>query len=110
MLAGRDEPILELDPVGFSYWLQGAIEIGGLSSFTPEQAKMVYRTLANCSSHNLFTLQALLLIQYMPPHVAFTHINRELQNSFIHDIDNSYEGDQEFFNLVHKGEKQVISS
>ncbi len=105
MLSG-DVP--ELEPVAFCYWLQGAIEIGELTSFDRTQARWVLRTLSNLKTHNVFTMQALLLIGSMPPERAFKHIHRELQQIFIHDIDNSYEGDQEFLHLVHQGKETVL--
>lgn len=100
--------IAELEPSAFCYWLQGAIEIGGLETLSRKQAGRVFRTLANMEKHNVFTLQSLLLLGSMPPEIAFVHINRELQKVFIHDIDNSYEGDQEFFHLLHQGKAEVI--
>ena len=101
---------LELEPQAFCYWLQGSIEIGELTTFDAQQARIVLRTLSNVKNHNVFTLQALLLIGSLPPHAAFVHINSQLQQMFIHDIDNSYGGDQEFLHLVHTGKEKVIDA
>lgn len=104
----RYDDIAELEPVAFCYWLQGAIEIGELTSFTQRDASLILKTLTNVSPHNLFTMQALLMLGSMPPEVAFVHINRELQQMFHHVIDNSYDGDIDFQHRVHRGEETVL--
>ena len=103
------DDIPELESVAFCYWLQGAIEIGEITTFTTEQAEKISQLLAKkaIKDHNVFTLQTLLLLRSLPPEIAFVHIHRELQQIFIHDIDNSYEGDQDFFHLVHQGKAEV---
>lgn len=105
------DDIPDLDPVAFCYWLQGAIEIGGITTFTAEQAEKICRSLERIEikNHIVFTLQSLILLRGLPPEIAFVHIRRELQQRFIHDIDNSYEGDQDFFHLVHQGKAEVLS-
>jgi hypothetical protein len=104
------DEIPDLEPVAFCYWLQGAIEIGEITTFTAEQAAIIRQALEKkaIAEHNVFTLQSLILLRTLPPEIAFVHIRRELQQIFIHDIDNSYEGDQQFFHLVHTGKAEVL--
>jgi hypothetical protein len=102
------EDALELEPQAFCYWLQGAIEIGELQSFDIVQAMQIVGTGSRIKTHTVFTLQSLMLLGTLPPPIAFVHVQRELQRIFIHDIDNNYEGDQEFLHLVHGGEEEVL--
>ena len=104
----RADEIPELETAAFCYWLQGAIEIGEMTNFTAEHAAKVFCALKRIKHHTVFTLQSLILIQTLPPEVAFFHINNELQQIFIHVIDTVYEGNQEFFSDVHQGKVEVL--
>ena len=99
-----DRPCL-ITSVQFSYWLQGAIEIGGLTDFTPKQLETIVRRIGRVTRHDEFTFAVLATIRYCAGHKdLFAVINRHLQAKFLHEIDPSYEGDQEFLLAVHRGE------
>lgn len=87
----------------FAYWLQGAIEIEGLSSLTSEQAQKVVEVAKQVEGNDPFVFFTKLMLSMQGP-AGFDAINRELQKKFIHDIDPSYEGDQEHFHAIHRGE------
>lgn len=89
--------------VDFAYWLQGAIEIDELSEFTDEQVKLIRRRLNNISQKDAFSGAVWLALAVHNKEEAFEIINKELQKKFIHDIDPSYDGDQEHFQNIHDG-------
>ena len=92
-----------MTPVEFCYWLQGAIEIGGVTSLTCEQERLILAQLMCVEPHSVFTLQTFLLLSYFPADAIFGSIKEELQKVFIHDIDPTYEGDQQYFHDLHSG-------
>src|SRR5215467_10014036 len=92
-----------MTPTEFCYWLQGAIEIGGLETVSNDQAALIHEKLLTVAPHNVFTLTVFLLLHYFPPQLIFDEIRKELQTMFIHDIDPSYEGDQQYFHDLHVG-------
>jgi hypothetical protein len=94
--------------VEFCYWLQGAIEIGGLTAFTNEQAAIVKQVLGTTTELNGFLIGIGFALQYYPPNEAFAYINRDLQATFLHEIDPTYEGDQEHLLAVHRGEEEPV--
>ncbi len=87
----------------FCYWLQGAIEIGGLNSIDMEQAKLIHKRLSLVKDVNYFTISVKAILENYPLDAGFRAIAEELQHMFKHDIDPSYEGDQDFYHAVHEG-------
>ncbi len=51
-----------------------------------------------------YAIQIWLLLVLRPIDQAFKMINDIQQSIFIHEIDPTYEGDQEYFHAVHRGE------
>ena len=97
-----------MSPAEFCYWLQGAIEIGALDSVDRQKALMIIERLRTVERHNVFTLSSLMMFVHYEPQSVFKEVRKSLQEMFIHDIDPSYEGDQEYFHDLHKGLKQSI--
>jgi hypothetical protein len=96
-----------ITPFQFSYWLQGAIEIGGLTDFTPKQLETIVRRIGELTAHDAFTFAVLASIRYCAGHKdLFSVINQHLQAKFLHEIDPTYEGDQEFLLAVHRGDAE----
>lgn len=93
----------EFSNVDFAYWVQGAIEIGEITTLSDKQVMMIRRRLNDIPKLDKFSGSVFLLLAMCTPQEAFDGINKELQKKFIHDIDPSYDGDQEFFNDVHSG-------
>jgi hypothetical protein len=87
----------------FCYWLQGAIEIGGLQAPSAEQRDAILRQLLAVWPHDVFTLSSALLLRFYALPEAFATVREELQKVFLHDIDPSYDGDQEFLQQLHEG-------
>src|SRR5262245_31808050 len=79
--------------VEFCYWLQGAIEIGELTTLTGEQAATIRHVIATAKERNGFLIGIHFALAYFPPHEAFAYINKDLQAAFLHEIDPTYEGD-----------------
>lgn len=98
-------PNLKLTPQEFCYWLQGAIEIGGMRRIDAAERREIQEKLNSLQYHVPFTFacQTTLAICGDDPR-AFTVIHDELQKMFLHEIDPTYEGDQEFLLAVHRGE------
>ena len=94
----------KLSPVEFSYWLQGAIEIGSLGSFTKEQAELMLRRAESLKKADAFIATVILLNKMFSHDKIFETINKDLQAKFIHEIDpSSYDGDQQYFQDIHDG-------
>lgn len=91
-------------PHEFCYWLQGAIEIGELRSVQHTQALLIWKRLVLVRPQNYFAIAAKAILENYPLDVAFAAISEELQTIFQHDIDPSYDGDQNFFHAVHRGQ------
>lgn len=87
----------------FCYWLQGALEIGGLQAPSAEQRDAILRQLLTVWPHDVFTLSSALLLRFCALPEAFATVREELQKVFVHDIDPSYDGDQEFLQQLHEG-------
>jgi hypothetical protein len=87
----------------FVYWLQGAFEIGKISEFSDEQFKVIAEKLEQLEDIGQFTFVARTLFRNYNKEEIFDVIYQELQEVFIHDIDQSYEGDQQFLCDVHEG-------
>jgi hypothetical protein len=94
--------------VEFCYWLQGAIEIGGLTTFTPEQAALIRHVSRNARERNGFLIGIGFALSHLSPGEAFVPINEDLQAMFLHEIDPTYEGDQEHLLAVHRGETEPV--
>jgi len=88
----------------FCYWLQGAIEIGGMKSIDERRAELIYEKLNLVNQLHYFTKATKTILEDYPFEVGFPAIHDELQKFFQHDIDPSYEGDQKLFHAVHRGE------
>ena len=89
------------------YWLQGAIEIGQLTTYTPEQAAIMKERLMSFCGHDDFSFRLLLTLTFFHPDVAFPLIRDRLAARFRHDIDPTYEGDQEILMGIHQGTGNV---
>ena len=92
--------------VEFAYWLQGAIEIGTLTDFSKAQKDLIINMLGSLAEESelTFVLRNLFKKSYGHPEL-FSVVNKELQAKFLHEIDPSYEEDQQFLLDVHQGKK-----
>jgi hypothetical protein len=129
----------------FAYWLQGALEISGMTGFTQGQVEAITRRLGDIDSFDAalaaflgsvgvedfsdshldvaalrglqerkaqvaeglrYPLQIWITLHLKDGEAAFTAINAAQQKIFIHDIDPTYEGDQDYFHAVHRGERE----
>jgi hypothetical protein len=98
-------PNLKLTPQEFCYWLQGAIEIGGMRTLTDENTRNILHKLDKLQSQTSFTFACSITLSSCGDDPrAFNVIYEELQKMFLHEIDPTYEGDQEFLLAVHRGE------
>ncbi len=97
-----------LSAVEFCYWLQGAFEIGQINKFTDEQASIVKHKLSEVQHDNAFTFSAKTLFAMFPHEQMFDTMYKDLQAIFMHDIDPSYEGDQNAFSEIHQGKKEAL--
>lgn len=93
-----------MTPPEFCYWLQGAIEIGGLQRIDDRQKQLIMERLNQVDEVRPFHIAAEYIFNHYPLDIAFPAISKELQRIFQHDIDPNYEGDQEFLYAVHQGE------
>jgi hypothetical protein len=91
-------------PCDFAYWLQGAIEIGLLEGFDEQMILTIKRRINDVKAKDRFVFTTWLLLNLCTPSDAFAAINAELQKTFIHDIDPSYDGDQAHFQRIHDGD------
>jgi hypothetical protein len=92
--------------VEFCYWLQGAIEIGGLTTFTTEQVARIKLVLNEATERTGFMIGVGFALSSHTPDEAFQYVNKDLQAMFLHEIDPTYEGDQEHLLAVHQGRKE----
>lgn len=92
----------------FYYWLQGAIEIGEMKGASPEQAKIIVEKSKAVQEQNWFTFTAFHSLQLCDLNEAFAFLRAELQKIFKHEVDPSYEGDQQFQLDVHQGKIEVL--
>jgi hypothetical protein len=92
-----------LTRVQFCYWLQGAIEIGGLSKIDQRQYELIISRLEQIDEHGPFTAAAYFLLKTEDKDKVFPFLNQKLQEVFLHVIDPSYEGDQAYFHALHQG-------
>jgi hypothetical protein len=87
----------------FTYWLQGAIEIGQLEAFDDRQIIAIKRRINDVVERDRLVFTIWLLLNMAPPAAAFKAVRAQLAQTFVHDIDPNYEGDQEQFRLIHDG-------
>jgi len=92
------------DDVQLAYWAQGYFEIAGTNELTEAQAKAVAKA-ANAVE------QKGELAKFIVDHVldnGFDSLGSvlaaKLEEKFHHDIDPSYEGDQDQFDQLHGGD------
>ena len=99
-----------------AYWLQGANEIGGLEEYSLEQCETIAKKIEMVETEErgelaLFVLDTVNCIRGFPPSdnpkEYFTNLAKFLNQTFRHDIDPTYEGDQELFGKVHRGLVEV---
>lgn len=90
-------------PCEFAYWLQGAIEIGQVTSFDERMIVTIKRRINDVEKKDQFVFTTWLLLNLCAPGDAFPVMHEELQKKFIHDIDPTYDGDQSHFNRMHDG-------
>jgi hypothetical protein len=95
-----------------AYWLQGANEIGELKEYSLEQCEAIAEKIEMVKEEErgelaLFALNTVNAIRGFPPSPdpkeCFTRLAKFLNQTFRHDIDPTYEGDQEYFGKVHRG-------
>jgi hypothetical protein len=106
-----DDVALRFSNTQFAYWLQGAMEIGPITTFSDLQVTRILEALTSlCEPMDSFaqmvhaTLHGLRgSAEPAALQAAFSAIYAPLQAKFIHDVDPSYAGDQEFYHLVHRG-------
>ena len=91
------------DNVEFAYWLQGALEIADLQSLSEQQVMTIRRRINNVQSRNHYVSNIWLTLALLDAPSALLEIKKIQHQKFIHDIDPTYDGDQEHFNAVHEG-------
>jgi hypothetical protein len=89
--------------VEFAYWLQGAIEIGLIDTFDERQILAIKRRINDVVARDRLVFTIWLLINLAPPEAAFREVREQLARTFVHDIDPTYDGDQEQFKVIHDG-------
>jgi hypothetical protein len=87
----------------FAYWLQGAIEIGLIDTFNERQVLAIKRRINDVETRDRLVFTVWLLLNMAPPAAAFKAVRDQLACTFVHDIDPTYNGDQEHFKLIHDG-------
>lgn len=98
-------PQLKLTPQEFCYWLQGAIEIGGMREINASVRSNILDKLLHLTCKHPFTFACQMTLELCGDDPrAFTVIYEELQKIFLHEIDPTYEGDQHFLLAVHRGD------
>jgi hypothetical protein len=91
------------DPRQFAYWLQGAIEIAELEGFTEDHIMMIRRRLNDIPKRDQYASTIWLILAICSPDEAFKAINKIQYDIFVHDIDPTYDADQDFLHDVHDG-------
>ncbi len=92
----------------FAYWLQGALEIGEIECLTREQVRRILRRMNDIPVKDLYATMVWTVLATYPLEKATGMVQYIQEQLFIHDIDPTYEGDQEFFHAVHRGEISVL--
>ena len=87
----------------FAFWLQGALEISDMTCFTEEHVMLIRQRLNDVKDRDNYTSSIWLTLALLPPDQAFEEIIKLQHNTFVHDIDPTYDGDQEHFQAVHDG-------
>ncbi len=95
-------------PVEFAYWLQGAFEIGEIETFTSAQIRCIQQRMNDIPEKDGYSLALWKVLATFPPGQATEILRYMLNEVFIHDIDPTYEGDQQFLRHVHDGDISVI--
>ena len=95
-------------PTQFAYWLQGVFEIGEIDALTKDQAMIIRRRLNDVKDKQPYIVLLWAVLATQSLSVATSELRKLQNNIFVHDIDPSYEGDQEFFHDLHTGVKQVL--
>ena len=96
----------EITPVQFAYWLQGALEIEEITTLSDLQITKIRKKLNDVIDRNGYIQQIWLMLAILPPTEATIAIQQIQSDIFIHDIDPTYDGDQEFFHAVHQGKAE----
>ena len=93
----------DLSTTEFAYWLQGAFEISGCGTLSEEQVEKIMQRLCSLKELDQHTFCNGYILTHYEIESASAGV-RKLQNElFVHDIDPSYAGDQDFFHAVHRG-------
>ncbi len=89
--------------VHFAYWLQGALEIANLQGFSDAQVQTIRRRINDVENRDPDTQTIWLMLALSPADEAFPIIKQLQYEKFLHDIDPTYAGNQEFLCDIHDG-------
>jgi hypothetical protein len=94
------------DDQRLAYWLQGFFEIGGSDALSDEQIKKVAKAAQDAPASDLSKFILSTVLDNLDNHQAIGPLlAKKLAETFKHDIDPSYPGDQSHFNSIHSGGK-----
>lgn len=91
------------DDQQFAYWLQGYFEIAGTEKLTDAQLLKIAGAAAKVEQKGPLTR---FVLDNIAVNAAGHKIAKFLNDTFIHDIDQTYEGDQDEFNDIHNAGQQ----
>lgn len=99
--------------VELAYWIQGALEIGGHTPFTLQECQIIAAKTDRMDYINEFAfyiIRQMGLIALFPQKkiIYFSEVVQRLHNMFLHDIDPTYAGDQDFFGKIHQGKIEGV--
>ena len=90
----------------FAYWLQGAFEIGEWDCLDDERVRMIHHRINDIENPGRLAVTCRMMLWTCSKEDALRGMRDLLSDIFIHDIDPSYDGDQELFHRIHRGEQQ----
>ena len=88
----------------FAYWLQGAIEIGEPEAFSDEQVALIRRRVSAVTNPDRYSFTIAFVLDRCVREDLMSVIKKIQYDVFVHEIDPSYEGDQQFLLAVHRGD------
>ena len=87
--------------------MQGALEIGDLTAFSDQQIMLIRRRLNDVKERTPYISTIWLTLALADPVTAFEEIKKLQYDIFVHDIDPTYDGDQDQFMAIHNGEAML---
>jgi hypothetical protein len=95
-----------ITPTQFAYWLQGALEIEEIKTLSENQIAKIRQRLDDVVERDGYCSSIWLMLAILSPSKATDAIKQIQSDTFVHDIDPTYDGDQQFFHRLHYGEEE----